>query len=120
MIYYNQVERANTEKEKKMETTRKETNTQNGQEQAEKELDKFIIETSKDNSTKWITYSVRPKGGWGNFIEEIYIHDRKPQSTNTHGAEECYRHYGGFFKNGKVIKPSPSFMKRFHFCPMSR
>lgn len=76
-----------------MRTIKKHTNTGNGQDQAEKELDARIIKASKNNPSKWITYSVRPTKGWGNFIEEIYIHDRKPGGINVHGAEETYRHH---------------------------
>ncbi len=103
-----------------MKTIKKKVNTAHGIDQAEKDLGKMIAKISEYNPNKWITYHVGMGEGKGNFICEIYIHNRKPQSTNTAGAENCYRRHGGFFKDGKVIKPSPSFVKRFRFCPVSR
>ncbi len=80
----------------------------------ERQLGREIIKLSKDNPSKYITYFVT----FGKT--RFFIHDRKPQSLNTGGAEDCYRHHGGFFKNGEIVKPSNSFVKKFNFCPVSR
>ena len=80
----------------------------------EKQLDREIIELSKKNPTKYITYHAGFTKVW------IYIHDRKPQGLNTGGAENCFRHHGGFFKNGEIVKPSNTFIRKFNFCPVSR
>jgi hypothetical protein len=66
----------------------------------------------KDNPGKYITYTVT----FG--VVRIYVHDRKPQSTNVHGAEYTYRHHGGFLRDGKTIAPSETFVRQFDFCPI--
>ncbi len=48
-----------------------------------------------------------------------YFHQRKP-GINSAGAEETYKNDGGFWKAGKRVLPSKTFMKRFNFCPVSR
>lgn len=87
---------------------------------SEKQLDKVIVKASKDNPQKYITYLVTFGQNYGEFKTWIFIHDRKPQSLNVAGAEETYRNHGGFFKDGKIIKPSDSFVKKYNFCPVSR
>jgi hypothetical protein len=78
----------------------------------EAQLDKKLMDTSKKNPKNYITYTVSFGEVW------IYIHDRKPQSTSTHGAENTYRQHGGFLKNGKWITPSASFIARYEYCPI--
>ena len=80
----------------------------------EKQLKQEIVKISKQNPTKHITFFVT----FGKT--RIFIHDRKPQSLNASGAEDCFRCFGGFFKNGEIVKPSKSFIKKFNFCPVSR
>ena len=79
--------------------------------QNEEQLKAELIKTSKANPRKYVTFHA----SLGNT--RFYLLDRKPQSTNVHGAEESYRLWGGFLKNGKVVKPSPSWIKRFEFVP---
>ncbi len=86
----------------------------------EEQLDREIVKTSKANPTKYLTYFVTPNKHWGTFKTWIFLHSRKPQSGTTGGAENTYRHHKGFFKNGKIIKPSNTFIKRYNFCPVSR
>ena len=86
----------------------------------EKQLNKEIIKISKANPTKHATYYVTFGKAFGQFKVQIFIHNRKPQSGTTGGAEETYQEHGGFFKNGEIVKPSATFIKRFEFCPVSR
>jgi len=81
---------------------------------SQEELDRETMKISKQNPTKYITYHAGFSRVW------IYIHDRKPQSLNSGGAEDMYRYHGGFLKDGEIIKPSASFIKKFNFCPVSR
>lgn len=80
----------------------------------EEDIKDKTLELSLAHPDKWVTVSA--------FFTKIafYIHDRKPQSINAPGAENTYRYDGGFWKNGVVIKPSATFIKRFNFCPVSR
>lgn len=80
----------------------------------EQDIDDKTLELSKANPSKYVIVS--------SFFTKIefHIHDRKPQSLNSPGAEITYRYDGGFWKNGKIIKPSPSFIKKFNRCPVSR
>lgn len=80
----------------------------------EEELDREILKISKANPAKYVTYAARIGKVW------IFLHDKKPQNGTTGGAEYTYRQHGGFFKNGAIVKPSSTFVKRFHFCPVSR
>ncbi len=81
--------------------------------QMKKKMDKEIIRISKQNPKKYVTVWV----GWTNIT--FYIHNRKPGNDDG-GAEATYRHYGGFFKNGEIIKPSKTWLSKFDFCPVSR
>jgi len=85
---------------------------------SEEELGKVIVKVSKNNPKKYITYFVTFGENWGEFKTWIFVHDRKPQSVNSHGAENTYRHHGGFFRNGKIVKPSNTFVKQFNRCPV--
>ena len=57
----------------------------------EEALDREILKISKAHPTKYITYAGCFQKVW------IFVHDRKPQSSNTGGAENTYRRHGGFF-----------------------
>ncbi len=48
-----------------------------------------------------------------------YFHDRKP-TINSAASEETFRYYGGFYKSGRCVPPSPSFVRKFNRCPVSR
>jgi len=78
----------------------------------EETLSKELVAFSKANSDKYLTYYVI----FGKV--RFFLHDRKPSSLNAAGAEDCYRNRGGFFKDGKIVKPSASFIKKFNFCPV--
>lgn len=60
---------------------------------------------------KYLTVHVGPK----KVI--FYYHNRKPGYND---GEETYRYYGGFFKDGRIVKPSTTFMKKYNYCPVSR
>jgi hypothetical protein len=76
------------------------------------QLERELIKVSKDNPKKYITFFVT----FGKT--RIFIHDRKPQSPNTGGSDETFRTFGGFFRNGEIVKPSETFIKKFSFCPV--
>ena len=80
--------------------------------QTDEDIEKAIVKVSKENPDSYVTANL--------FLRklEIYIHGRKPQSITSGGAENSYRHYGGFHKNGSVVKPSNSFMKKYDFAPV--
>ncbi len=75
-------------------------------------IDKKILQLSLLKPGKYVT----ARAGIRNVA--FCYHDRKP-TWNSPYAEQTYRHYGGFWKNGKIIKPSNTFMKKFNFCPVS-
>lgn len=80
----------------------------------DEDIEAKTLELSLAHPDKWVTVD-------SCFTKiAFYIHDRKPQSINAPGAEDTFRNHGGFWKNGVVIKPSPTFIKRFNFCPVSR
>lgn len=78
--------------------------------QSDKELTKEIIKISKKNPDSYIVF--------GMSLRSVYItiSKRKPSSANAQ-TEHTYRYYGGFFKNGKIVKPSNSFVKKYNFIP---
>ena len=84
---------------------------------SEKELGKAVIAISKAEPEKYVTYHVSFGKSWGQFKTSFFIYNKKPQSPNVPGAEECYRDHGGFFKNGEIIKPSNTFIRKYEFCP---
>jgi len=70
-----------------------------------------LLKLSKENPTKYYTYTAT----FG--IVYIIEHDSRPKSGY---GEQCYKAYGGFFKNGKIIKPDSAWMKQYNFIPYSR
>jgi len=75
-------------------------------------LSQELVAFSKAHPEKWLTY-------WVTFGKVRFVlHDRKPSNLNTPGAEFCFREFGGFFKNGKIIEPSKSFITQFNFTPV--
>ena len=52
-------------------------------------------------------------------IVEIIVLSQQPR-TDTAAAAQTFRLNGGFFKNGKIVKPTKTFLKKFHSCPASR
>jgi len=78
----------------------------------EAQLKRELVKTSKVNPSKWITFFVT----FGKT--RIFILDRKPQTINVSGAEDTFRAFGGFFKNGQIIEPSNTFKRQYNFCPV--
>ena len=78
----------------------------------DRELVKFMIEVSKVNPTKIYTYSVV----FGKAT--VYEHNSQPRSCSHGGAEQTYRSQGGFYKDGKIIKPTKGFVKDFNHIPL--
>ena len=79
----------------------------------ETELDKYIRELCANYPQCYVTYGVI----FGHFWFHIY--QRKPQSL-TPDTEDTYRHHGGWFRDGEIVKPSKSWVKRFNFVPVMR
>ena len=77
------------------------------------ELDQELIKFSKANPTRIITYDVC----FGGVTFEIS--DSQPR-TGTLCNENCYRQRGGFYKNGQIIPPTNTWLKKFNFCPTMR
>jgi len=77
-----------------------------------KELEAAAREISRDNPGKIVTYFVT-------FGEARFqVHDRKPRSSTW--GEQTYRDFGGFFKDGEIVRPLKSWIRQFNFCPVSR
>jgi len=77
-----------------------------------KDLKAELVQVSKANPTSIIVHDV----DWGNATATIL--DKQP-STDTIASESTYKLFGGFLKNGKVIKPTSQWMKRHNFVPVS-
>ena len=72
------------------------------------ELQKELIELSERHPNHWISfYSV-----FGRLTYTIYVNHPK-----TNEGEDCYREFGGFFKNGKIVTPDKSWLKVFNYIP---
>jgi hypothetical protein len=76
-------------------------------------LETELVKISKEHPLHYITASV--------LFGEVtfYYHFKKP-TFNSEGAETSYRFYGGFHKNGKVVKPAKRFVDQFNFWPTAR
>ena len=79
----------------------------------DKDIRGKVIQLSLLEPKKYVTKHSAP------YDMIFYYHDRKP-GANDGGAEETYRQDGGFWKAGKRVKPSATFIKRFNYCPVSR
>lgn len=76
----------------------------------ETDLHKEVTHISKQNPTKIVTYYVQ-------FCQAvIYLHDHKPR-TDTLDSAMCYRTHGGFFKNGRIVPPTKTWLKKYNFVP---
>jgi len=78
----------------------------------ETDLMATVMQWSKANPKKYVTFYVMFDKTY------LFIHERKPQSLNSGGVEDCIRRNGGFFRNGEVVPASKTLMKKFHFCPV--
>ena len=79
----------------------------------EEDADIAIRKASRDNPNK-IVYA------YGRFgIVDIYLNDRQP-TTDCPATIQTYERYGGFFKNGKIVKPTKTWMARYNYMPVSR
>lgn len=47
----------------------------------------------------------------------VVIQEHAKQPGNNYG-EDCYRTFGGFFKAGKVVRPSSSWIRQFNHVPV--
>jgi hypothetical protein len=74
----------------------------------EKELKAELVKISKRNPSKTYTYYRT----WG--AAEIIEHEGKVRTTD---GEDCYRAFGGFFKNGKIEKPHSAWLRQFNYIP---
>ena len=79
----------------------------------EVQLDKAIRVLSKDNPKKVVTAYARLGA------IDLHVYDRQP-TTDTADTIQTYQHYGGFFKNGKIVQPTETWRKRHRFVPVSR
>lgn len=74
----------------------------------ETELKEEMLTLSKQNPESWYTFSAI----FGSVT--ITQHDKTPGSNY---GEDCYRSFGGFFKDGKIVKPSARWMKQYNYIP---
>ncbi len=79
----------------------------------EKQIDNEIIKISKKNPTRIITAYAR----LGKVTFYLYGNQPRIDSADT---IQTFKAYGGFYKNGKVIKPTKTWFNRHNFIPVSR
>lgn len=74
------------------------------------QLKREMILVSKKNPGRIVV-------AYGRFgIIDFDILDRQP-STDTAASSQTYKEFGGFFKNGRIIKPSKTWLRKFHSKP---
>jgi hypothetical protein len=79
---------------------------------SEEQIDKDIIAISKKNPSK-IVYAYARLGK-----VTVTISDTQPK-TDCPATVQTYKVSGGFFKNGKIVKPTKSWMNRNNHIPVS-
>ena len=72
-----------------------------------------IKQTCIDNPNKIVTASSTLN------TVRIYIYSQQPR-TDSHDTIETFQEDGGFWKNGKIIKPSKTWFDKYNSCPVSR
>jgi len=79
--------------------------------ESEEEGQAAILKASKSNPDKIIT-------AYGRFGKlDIFINDRQPR-TDSPDTTQTYKLSGGFIKNGKVIKPTKTWLDKHNKIPM--
>lgn len=76
--------------------------------------------TDKELKQELLTLSLKAPQHYFVFwaiFGKVMIQEHDKQLGNNYG-EDCYRTFGGFFKAGKVVKPSASWIRQFNYIPV--